>query len=167
MSTSAKKTAKAQPAPQPRDRQVAANRRARFDYDILDTVEAGLVLTGSEIKSVRQGKVDLRDAYARPVRREMWLENAHIAPYVQAGLTNHSPKRSRKLLLHRHEIDELAAKIGQKGFTAVPLRLYIKGRVAKVLLGLGRGKRRYEKREALLQRAVERDTQREMKGAYR
>lgn len=153
--------------PQPKDRQVAANRRARFDYDILDTVEAGLVLTGTEIKSVRQGKVDLRDAYARPVQGEMWLENAHIAAYVQAGVANHAPKRSRKLLLHRQEIDELAAKIGQKGYSVVPLRLYIKGRVAKVLLGLGRGKRRYQKREALMEKAVARDTERELKGAYR
>ena len=167
MSTLATKRSRGQPVSQPQDRQVAANRRARFDYDILDTMEAGLVLTGTEIKSIRQGKVDLRDAYARPAKGEMWLENAHIAPYVQAGLANHAPKRSRKLLLHRQEIDELIARIGQKGYTVVPLRMYIKGRVAKVLLGLGRGKRRYQKREALLQRAVERDMQRDLKDAYR
>jgi SsrA-binding protein len=146
---------------------VATNRRARFDYAILETVEAGLVLTGTEIKSVRQGKVDLRDAYARPLRQELWLENAHIAQYTEGNTQNHEPKRARKLLLHRRQIDDLSAQISQKGLTVVPLRLYIKGRVAKVLLGLAKGKRSYEKRDVLIERAVERETRREIKNMYR
>ena len=146
---------------------VAVNRRARFDYDVVETVEAGIVLTGTEIKSVRQGNVDLRDAFARPTRGELWLENAHIAPYLEGNVNNHEPRRSRKLLLHRGQIDELGAQMGQKGYTLVPLRVYIKGRLAKVLLGLGKGKRRYQKKEAILERTVERETRRALKESYR
>ena len=142
---------------------VAVNRRASFDYDILETVEAGLALTGTEIKSIRSGQVDLRGAYARELGHELWLEGMHLAPYAQGNIHNHEPKRPRKLLLHRRQIDDLAAHVAQKGHTIVPLRLYIKGRVAKTLLGLARGKRRYGKKEALIQREMDRDAERHMK----
>ena len=143
---------------------VAVNRRATYDYDILDTIEAGLVLTGTEIKSIRTGKVDLRGAYAREVKDELWLEGMHLAIYEQAGTSNHEPKRSRKLLLHRRQADEWGAQLTQKGLTIVPLRLYIKGRVAKVLLGLAKGKRRYDKKDKLIAREADRDIRRELKG---
>ena len=112
---------------------VAVNRRASYDYDILETVEAGLVLTGTEIKSIRTGKVDLRGAYAREMKNELWLEGMHLAPYKQGNVNNHEPRRPRKLLLHRRQVDELTVGVSQKGHTIVPLRLYIKGRVAKIL----------------------------------
>ena len=142
---------------------VAVNRRASYDYDILETVEAGLVLTGTEIKSIRTGKVDLRGAYARELKHELWLEGMHLAPYEQGNIHNHEPKRSRKLLLHRRQMDELAVAVAQKGHTIVPLRLYIKGRVAKVLLGLAKGKRRYSKKEAIIARDLDIEAQRDMK----
>lgn len=142
---------------------VAVNRRASYDYDILDTVEAGLVLTGTEIKSIRTGRVDLRGAYARELKHELWLEGMHLAPYEQGNIHNHEPKRPRKLLLHRREVDELAGAVSQKGHTIVPLRLYIKGRVAKVLLGLAKGKRRYSKKDAIIARDLDIEAQRDMK----
>lgn len=148
---------------QPHRRTIAVNRRATHDYDILETVEAGLVLTGTEIKSVRQGRVDLREAYAHPQGGEIWLYNAYIAPYSQGTVHNHEPRRPRKLLLHRGEIDYLAGRVAQKGLTLVPLRLYIKGRVAKVELGLARGKRHYEKRRAIAEREVQRQIQRALR----
>jgi len=147
----------------PKTGPIALNRKASFEYSILDTVEAGIVLTGTEIKAIRQGKVDLRDSFARAYRNEIWLNNLHISPYLQGNVYNHEPKRTRKLLLHREQIDDLSRQSLQRGFTLVPLRLYITGRVAKVLLGLGRGKRQYQKKEILLKRAVERDIDREMK----
>jgi SsrA-binding protein len=120
---------------------VALNRKARHNYTITDTFEAGLVLTGTEIKSVRAGKANLSDAYARVERGEAWLVGAHIAPFEQGNRYNHEPKRDRKLLLHRAEIDQLMGRAAAKGLTIVPLRLYIndKGR-AKIELGMGRGK---------------------------
>ena len=143
---------------------VAVNRRATYDYDILETIEAGMVLTGSEIKSIRTGRVDLRGAYAREIKDELWLEGMHLAIYEQAGDNNHEPKRSRKLLLHRNQADEWGAQLTQKGLTIVPLRLYIKGRVAKILLGLAKGKRRYNKKDKLIAREADRDIRREIKG---
>ncbi|MSQ13913.1 MAG: SsrA-binding protein SmpB [Dehalococcoidia bacterium] len=152
-----------QPAPaqkKPAFRVIAQNRAAFYDYAILDRYEAGLVLQGTEIKSVREGKVDLRDAYATPENGELWLLNAHIAPYSKGGIHNHDPRRKRKLLLHRNELVKLTAEAAQRGYTIVPLRLYIKGRVAKVELGLARGQRQYEKRDRIAERDAERDMQR-------
>lgn len=142
---------------------VAVNRRATYDYDILETIEAGLALTGTEIKSIRTGRVDLRGAYARELKHELWLEGMHLAPYEQGNIHNHEPKRPRKLLLHRREMDDLAAAVSQKGHTIIPLRLYIKGRVAKVLLGLAKGKRRYSKKDAIIARDLDLEAQRHMK----
>lgn len=141
----------------------ASNRRATYEYEVLETYEAGLVLLGTEIKSIREGRVSLAEAYAGPDRGELWLYNMHIPPYAQAGDQNHSPTRPRKLLLHRWEIAELAGRVAQKGLTIVPLRLYLKKRVVKVALALARGKRRYEKREVLIQREVEREIRRTLK----
>ena len=134
---------------------IASNRRAFFDYEILDRREAGLVLTGTEIKSVRAGKVDLREAYARPMNGELWLMNAHIATYDPANIYNHEPKRSRKLLLHKNEIADLASEVAEKRLTIVPLRMYIKNHVAKVEIALARGKRQYDKRRAIIDKEMD------------
>ena len=145
------------------DRSIALNRRALYNYEILERHEAGLVLTGSEIKSVRAGRVDLSDGYARPENGELWLVNAHIASYSQGGIYNHDPLRPRKLLLHKDQIAGLAAGVGRKGLTIVPLRLYIKGHVAKVELGLARGRRQYDKRKVIAQRDADREMERAMR----
>lgn len=147
---------------------IALNRRAHHEYTITDTVEAGIVLTGSEIKSVRANKVNLSDAYARIEKDEAWLIGAHIAQFAQANRWNHEPKRVRKLLLHRSEIDELKGKMGAKGLTLIPLRLYIsqRGR-AKLELGLGRGKQLHDKRRDIADREAKRDVAREMADAMR
>ena len=131
---------------------IATNRKARHDYLIGDTFEAGLVLTGSEIKSVRAGQVNLRDSYAVVRNGELWLINAHIAPYKQASSQNHEPRRDRKLLLQRREINRLVGQLQEKGLTLVPLRLYLKNSWAKVQLGLARGKKSYDKRQTLRER---------------
>ena len=136
---------------------VTVNRRARYDYDILGTVEAGLVLSGTEIKSIRGRKVSLSDSYARPTDGEMWLHNLHVDEYSPASRNNHDPKRPRKLLLHRAQIDDLSRQINQRGLTLVPLRLYIRNHVAKVELALARGKKRFDKRRALIERERERE----------
>jgi SsrA-binding protein len=161
---SGRKAAKAASAPAKQAGPVAVNRRASYDYHILETIEAGLVLTGTEIKSIRNGKVDLRGAYARELKRELWLEGMHLAIYEQGNTNNHEPKRPRKLLLHRKQADDWGAQLTQKGLTVLPLRLYIKGRVAKVLLGLAKGKRRYDKKDNLIAREADRDIRRELKG---
>jgi SsrA-binding protein len=136
---------------------IAQNRKAYHDYHIVETVEAGIALTGSEIKSIRQGKVNLRDSYARPSNGELWLVGAHIARYDAASYQNHEPHRDRKLLLHGEEIAELSNKARIKGFSIVPLRLYLKRGRAKLELGLGRGKRVYDKRQAIAKRQAERE----------
>ena len=141
-------------------RTAATNRRAFFDYEILERHEAGIVLTGTEIKSVRAGKVDLGDGYARVRDGEMWLHNTYIAPYDPASQFNHDPRRLRKLLLHRDEIRKLESDVAEKGLTLVALRIYIKGHVAKVELGLARGKRRYDKRQAIINRDMDREARR-------
>ena len=138
------------------NRQVAINRKALHDYEILDKVEAGLVLTGTEIKSIRAGKVDLRDAYARVQDGELWLHGAHIAPYDAGSYMNHEPKRPRKLLVHRSEISDLGAKTAEKGLTLAAIRMYLKNHNAKVELGLARGKRQYDKRRSIIERERER-----------
>ena len=136
---------------------VATNRKALHNYHILDTVEAGIALTGTEIKSIRSGRVSLGEAYVRPENGELWLLGAHIARYQAASVLSHEPTRRRKLLLHRREIANLAAKIAEKGFTLVPLRLYIKGGIAKVEVALARGKRLHDKRESIIRRETERE----------
>ncbi len=138
---------------------VTVNRQARHDYDILETVEAGMVLTGTEIKSIRGGRVNIREAYARPSDGEMWLHGAHIALYPSAGVNNHEPLRPRKLLLRKDQIADLAMKVEAGGLTLVPLRLYIKNHRAKVELGLARGRRTYDKRQAIAKREAERRMQ--------
>jgi SsrA-binding protein len=142
---------------------VALNRRARHEYTIDETFEAGLVLTGTEIKSVRARKVNLADAYARVERGEAWLIGAHIAPFEGGNRLNHEPKRTRKLLLHRSEIDELLGRAARKGQTIVPLRLYISNRGrAKVELGLARGKQLHDKRRDIAERDARREVAREL-----
>jgi len=130
-------------------RVIARNKKALHDYHILDRYEAGIVLTGSEIKSIRAGQVNLRDSYALVKDGELWLMNAHIAPYHQANRENHEPRRTRKLLMHRREINRLAGKLQEKGLALIPLQLYLKNGRAKIELGLGKGKKQYDKRAAL------------------
>ncbi len=149
-------------------RTIAVNRKARHDYHIEDTIDAGLVLTGTEIKSIRAGKVNLADAYARIDRGEAWLVGAHIAPFEGGNRANHEPKRDRKLLLHRDEIDSLLGRTRSKGLTLVPLRLYVSGRGhAKVELGLARGKQLHDKRRAIAERDAQREVARELADARR
>lgn len=139
---------------------IAVNRKARHDYFIDETVEAGLVLRGTEIKSIRAGRVNLRDGYAQVKNGEMWLLNIHISPYEMASHETHEPRRPRKLLLHRYQINRLADKVQAKGYTLVPLRLYLKNNRAKVEIGLARGKKQYDKREAIAKREAEREMER-------
>ena len=136
---------------------ITVNRRARYDYDILETVEAGLALMGTEIKSVRGRRVSLSDSYARPRDGEMWLHNLHIDEYSPAARNNHDPKRPRKLLLRKKQIAELSRASDQRGLTLVPLRLYIRNHRAKIELGVARGKKRHDKRRALIERERERE----------
>jgi SsrA-binding protein len=141
---------------------VAANRKARYDYFIDETYEAGIALTGTEIKSVRAGRVNLRDSYVQVKNGELWLIDTHIAPYKQAGRSSHEPKRPRKLLMHRREISRLQGRVQERGYTLIPLRLYLKNsKWAKVEIALARGKKLYDKRQAIR----ERDAQREMERA--
>jgi SsrA-binding protein len=145
------------------DRSIAVNRKALHDYEVLRSIEAGLVLTGTEIKAIREGRVNLRDAYARVERGELWLYNCHIAPYAQGNRYNHEPLRVRKLLLHRDEIRELSGEAEQRGLTLVPLRLYFKRGMAKLQLALVRGRKVYDKREAIADREVQRDIARALR----
>lgn len=142
---------------------VATNRKARHDYFLLDTYEAGLVLRGSEIKSIRAGQVSLAQAYVSIEREEAWLVNSHIAPYDQASRNNHDPLRKRKLLLHRSEIQKLADKARQKGATVVPLRIYLKDGIAKIEIALAKGKKHYDKRADIAKREAEREMDRRYK----
>jgi len=142
---------------------IATNRKAYHNYFVEDTFEAGIVLTGSEIKSIRSGRVSLGEGYVRLEGGEMWLLNAHIARYEAASLQSHEPTRRRKLLLHRKEIAILAAKTAEKGFTLVPLKLYIKGRIAKVEIALAKGKRLYDKRQTIIRREAEREIGRSLR----
>lgn len=147
---------------------VAVNRRARHDYHIEEVYEAGLALQGSEIKSVRAGRVNLRGSFARVENEEVFLYDAHISPYEQAGTYfNHDPVRPRKLLLHRREIKRLTGLVRQKGLTLVPLRVYFKGRRAKLELGVARGKKLYDKREDIATRDAQREMERAMKSRSR
>ena len=146
---------------------IATNRKARFDFEILDTMEAGMVLTGTEIKSLRGGRANIAEAYARPHNGELWLHNAHIAPYPQGGIYNHEPTRPRKLLLHKEQLAHLASETGEKGLTIVPLRLYLKGHYAKVEVGLAKGKRQYDKRRTLIDREKDQEARRAIHQASR
>ena len=140
------------------DQQVAANRKALHNYEVLERVEAGLALQGSEIKSIRQGRVQIGEAYGRPDNRgELWLLNAHIAQYASAGQFGHEATRARKLLLHKSQIRQLSKAVLEQGLTLVPLRLYLKDGIAKVELALVRGRKRYDKRAAIARRDAERE----------
>ncbi len=145
-------------------RVIATNRKARRDYTILEKMEAGIVLVGTEVKALREGKANLTDSYATVDDEELWLYNAHISPYSMGNRFNHEPKRTRKLLMHAREIQRLIGKVQEKGLTLVPLRIYFNdnGKV-KVELGLGRGKKLYDKRREI----AERDAKREMRRAMR
>ena len=139
-------------------RVIAENRKARHDYHILETWEAGIALLGTEVKAIREGRVNLRDSYARPENGEIWMMNVHISPYSHRGYADHAEMRQRKLLLHAHEIRKLIGRTAEKGLTLVPLELYFsKGRV-KVLLALAKGKQAHDKRETLRRREVDRET---------
>ena len=146
---------------------VATNRKASHNYFLGDSLEAGIALTGTEIKSVRAGRVTLSDAYVRPDKGELWLLNAHIARYDASGQLGHEPKRQRKLLLHRKEILNLTSQIQEKGFTLVPTRLYLKDSLAKVEIALGKGKKLYDKREAITRREMEREIGKTLKRSLR
>ena len=142
---------------------IAENRKARRDYFIVDEYEAGLVLLGTEVKSLRQGRANLKDSYARIKNGEVFVHQLHIAPYPFAYYDNHDPLRPRKLLLHQHEIKRLYAKMNEQGHTLIPLRLYFKSGKAKILLALAKGKRKYDKREAIKRRDAQRDLDRAIK----
>lgn len=142
---------------------IATNRKAFHNYHISDGIEAGIALTGSEIKSVRDGRVSLGDAYVRPEKGELWLLNAHIARYEASSYMSHEPTRPRKLLLHRKEINSLAGKVAEKGLTLIATRLYLKGNIAKVEIALAKGKKLYDKREAISRREVDRELARAIK----
>lgn len=141
---------------------VATNRKARHEYEILDTFEAGLVLKGPEVKSLREGKVGFQDAFARVDGGEVWLHSLHISPYEQANRFNEDPLRPRKLLLHRLEILRLVGKVEEKGLTLIPLAIYFRGGYAKVTLALARGRRTYDKREKLKKKTQEDEARRAM-----
>ena len=136
---------------------VATNRKAYHNYHIGDSIEAGIALTGSEIKSIRLGRVSLGDAYVRPEARELWLLNAHIARYEASSYQSHEPMRPRKLLLHRKEINDLTSKVSEKGITLVPVKLYLKDSLAKVEVACAKGKKLYDKRESITRREIERE----------
>jgi SsrA-binding protein len=142
---------------------VATNRKAYHNYYVGDSIEAGIALTGSEIKSVRSGRVSLGDAYVKPDGGELWLVNAHIARYEASSYMSHEPTRPRKLLLHRKEINNLAGKVAEKGLTLVATRVYLKGNIAKVEIALAKGKKLYDKRESISRREVERELARVVK----
>jgi len=149
-------------------KRVAENRKARHDYFIDDTFEAGIALVGTEVKSIREGRINLRDSYVE-VRGsahapELFLIGAHISPYDQGNIWNHDPLRERKLLMHRHEIERLAVKVREKGYTIVPTKVYLRDGRAKLEVGLGRGKKLYDKRHDIADRDAKRDMQRALRG---
>lgn len=149
------------------DKTVAVNRRARHEYAVEETLEAGIALTGTEIKSIRAGRVNLAEAYARIEKGEAWLIGAHIAPYEQGNRNNHEPTRTRKLLLHRDQIAELVGRTQAKGFTLVPLKLYLRNGMAKLEIGVARGKKAYDKRRTIAERDARRELERSTKERVR
>lgn len=146
---------------------IAQNKKARHDFSIEETFEAGIVLQGTEIKSIRNGRINLKDSFARINKGEVYLHNMHISPYEQGNIYNHEPTRARKLLLHRKEINQLIGQTQQKGYSLVPLKVYIKNGVAKVLIGLGRGKKKYDKREDLKRKQQKREIDRAIKDSLK
>ena len=142
----------------PSRRLIAENRKARHDYHVLDTWETGVALLGTEVKAIREGRVNLRDSFARVDDGEVWMMNVHISPYSHRGYAEHAEKRQRKLLLHREEIRKLIGKTTEKGMTLVPLRMYFKQGRVKVVIGLAKGKKDYDKRESIKRRETERET---------
>jgi SsrA-binding protein len=142
---------------------LAANRKARHEYIIEDSIEAGIALTGTEIKSIRTGRANLQDSFALIRNGEVWLVGAHISPYAHGNRENHEPRRDRKLLLHRREIERLAGRVQEKGWTLVPLDIHLRNGRAKVQLGLARGKKQYDKRETIAKRDYDREMQRAVK----
>jgi SsrA-binding protein len=146
---------------------IADNRKAHFDYHVLETFEAGIALLGTEVKGIREGKANLRDAFARVEKGEVWLYNVHINPYSHRGYVDHDPKRRRKLLLHRQEIRKLIGKTVEKGLTLVPTRMYFKNGKVKVAIALARGKQVHDKRETIKRRETERETRAAVKERVR
>ena len=144
-------------------RTLTVNRRARLEYEILDTVEAGLVLLGTEIKAIREGRANLSEAFAKPEGGELWLFNAHIAHYSAGGTNNHDPTRPRKLLLHKAQIVRLSRQVAEKRLTLVPLRMYLKHHRAKVEIALARGRRQYDKRQVIIERERRREAEQAIK----
>ena len=151
----------------PVGRDVATNRQAAFRYQLLDRLECGIALTGTEVKSVREGRVQLKDGYVAAKDGELWLHNVHIAPYPPAAGANHDPERERKLLVHRRELERLLGKTRERGLTLVPTRLYFKGPNAKVELALARGKDIHDKRETIRRREQQREVERALRDAQR
>lgn len=143
------------------------NRKARHEYAVEETYEAGIVLRGSEVKSLRQGKASLKEAFAYLKDGEVWLRDMYIKPYEQASYNNHNDRRERKLLLNKREIRELDKAISQKGYTIVPLKLYFKKGYAKILIGIAKGKKKYDKREDIKERDTKRELERKYKGTYK
>jgi SsrA-binding protein len=159
--------AKSKPTPdreQDNERVISQNRSARHEYEVIDTLECGIMLVGSEVKSLRNGRISLDEAYARMKAGEVWLVGCDIPEYVQANQFNHEPRRPRKLLLHRREINKFASKAYETGLTLVPLKMYFKKGKAKLLLGVCRGRKTHDKREKLKNRSMQRDIQRAMRG---
>ena len=148
-------------------RTIAENRKARHDYHILETWEAGVALLGTEVKAIREGRVNLRDSFARVQNGEVWMENVHISPYSHRGYAEHAELRQRKLLLHRDEIRKMVGRVAEKGLTLVPLELYFKNGRVKVMLGLARGKQAHDKRETIRRREVDRETRAAVKSRTR
>ncbi|GAB2022468.1 SsrA-binding protein SmpB [Pseudolactococcus yaeyamensis] len=146
-----------------KDNVVAQNKKAHYDYEITETFEAGIVLTGTEIKSVRQARINIRDGFARVRNGEVWLSNVHISPFDEGNIWNVDPTRSRKLLLHKKQIAKIVAEISQAGMSFVPLRVYIKEGFAKVLMGLAKGKKNYDKRETIKRKEQNRDIAKQLK----
>ena len=143
---------------------VARNRRARFEFELMESVEAGIVLTGTEVKSLRNGKASLEESYAGVDHEEVWLYGCDIPEYLQANRMNHKPKRPRKLLLHRAEIDKLISKASERGLTIVPLKIYFKAGMAKVEICVAKGRKHFDKRDALKQKDAKRDIDRALRG---
>jgi SsrA-binding protein len=162
----AKKDAKKpKPADNPNEKVIAQNRKARFEYEVLDTLECGIVLVGSEVKSLRSGQMSMEDAYGRVEKGEVWLMQCDIPEYVFSNDLNHNPKRRRKLLMHRREINKFAMRAYEKNLTLVPLKMYFSEGRAKVLLGICRGKKQFDKREVTKTRETKRDMERAMRRA--
>lgn len=146
---------------------ITVNRKARHEYHIIETFETGIELTGTEVKSLRAGKANIQDSYARVENSELLLYNMHISPYEQGNRFNHDPKRPRRLLMHRHEIMRLLGKVREKGYSLIPIKMYFKNGWAKVELALARGKKLYDKREDMAERDAKRDMERARKESYR